>query len=209
MLKGKRMNTMTKSASLTLGVKDLRDLLTGAVIFTAGEREGLPALNSVALKSEGGILTAAATDRYRLIEGFTPVYVAKEDQSHEFDQILISEKSVKSILLSIKDQKTGNVTLELIDNNLSVLSENFVNISSLVDATFPPYRQLFEGEAVAVEEIVFNPSYFADFGKIAGKKGGVNVQFRGPNKAILIDFNGDLALSGANWRGLLMPQRKA
>ena len=203
------MQTQVKSASLTLGVKDLRDLLTGAVLFTASEKENIPALNSIALKSEGGLLKAVATDRYRLIEGWTPAYIAKEGQSHEFNQIMISEKSVKSILLSIKDQKTGNVTLELDDQNLSVLSENFVNISSLIEATFPPYSHLFDGEPVAIQEIAFNPSLFADFGKIAGKKGGVIVEFRGPNNAIGISFNGDLALSGATWRGLLMPQRKA
>ena len=203
------MDTKTKSASLTLGVKDLRDLLTGAVLFTASERDGIQVLNSIALKSEGGLLTAAATDRYRLIEGWTPAYIAKEGESHEFEQILIAEKSAKSILSSIKDQKTGNVTLELSGDTLSVLSENSVNISSLISGTFPPYLHLFEGEPAAVQEIAFNPSYFADFGKISGKKGGVIVEFRGDKKAIGISFNGDLALSGANWRGLLMPQRKA
>lgn len=202
------MDTKTKTASLALGVNDLRDLLTGAVLFTGNERDGIQVLNSIALKSEGGLLTAAATDRYRLIEGWTPAYIAKEGESHEFEQILIAEKSVKSILLSIKDQKSGNVTLELDDQNLSVLSDNSVNISSLISGTFPPYKHLFDGEPVAVQEIAFNPALFADFGKISGKKGGVIVEFRGPGKAIGISFNGNLALAGATWRGLLMPQRK-
>lgn len=203
------METKLKSASLTLPVSALRDLLSGAVIFTGSAKDNLPALNSVMLKSEGGLLNAAATDRYRLINGWTPAYKAKEGESHEFAPVLISEASVKAILNTLKPIKFGNATLELGEGALIVLTEAGTNTAPLVEATFPPYDHLFNaGEGEPVQEIAFNPNYFADFGKISGKSGGVMVRFNG-NKAISIDFNGEVALSGATWRGLLMPQRKA
>jgi len=58
---------------------------------------------------------------------------------------------------------------------------------------------------MAMPHVSFNPSFFADYGKIAGKRGQVTVRQYGENKAFEIVLGGDL--EKVTWRALLMPMR--
>jgi DNA polymerase III sliding clamp (beta) subunit (PCNA family) len=77
---------------------------------------------------------------------------------------------------------------------------------TLFSVTFPPTEELFtksEGEPVAVEGVAFNPAYFTDYAKIAGKGAAVKVYFTGEGKPMRVRITGDKIL----WRALLMPMR--
>jgi DNA polymerase III sliding clamp (beta) subunit (PCNA family) len=52
-------------------------------------------------------------------------------------------------------------------------------------------------------EVAFNPAYFADYAKIAGKGNAVRVEFTGDRKPIIIH----LPVTKVTWRALLMPMR--
>jgi hypothetical protein len=77
---------------------------------------------------------------------------------------------------------------------------------TLGEGAFPPTSELFtksEGEPVAVEGMAFNPSFFSDYAKIAGKKAGIKVYFYGEGKPMRIRITSDTI----TWRALLMPMR--
>jgi hypothetical protein len=77
---------------------------------------------------------------------------------------------------------------------------------TLVQGTYPPYEQYLDGSApiVASDVATFNPSYFADYAKIAGKGKPVSVHFTGNNKPMRILVAG---ADNIEWRAVLMPMR--
>ena len=77
---------------------------------------------------------------------------------------------------------------------LTVLGENYPNT----------FGDLFaKGEVSAIETIAFNPAFFADYAKIAGKGVQVSVTFKGERMPMVIGLVGDKV----EWRALLMPMR--
>jgi hypothetical protein len=81
---------------------------------------------------------------------------------------------------------------------------------TLVDANYPPTAHLLDqpfnpsGSDLGVTDTVaFNPAFFADYAKIAGKGAPVTITFTGKGKIMLIGIKGD----SVAWRGALMPMR--
>ena len=192
-------DTMTSAAvkSATVFNETLAELLTGAATH-AHKGEDLPTLNAVQLWASEGKIYAAATDRYRLIEG------AKEGEG-DLDPVLIRLNDIKRIIALVKGEKRRfpvPVTINASGGLVSVAIGGDSLTINAWDGTFPPYTHLFpSGESVPLAAINFNPALFADYAKIAGKNQPVGVRFYGEGKPMGIEL-------GEGWRALLMPMRK-
>jgi DNA polymerase III sliding clamp (beta) subunit (PCNA family) len=179
--------------------ESLLELLEG-VSTHASKDKGLRTLNAVHIESEGGLLKAKATDRYRLIEGSLPTLDGRLDAS------LISLDDIKRIITLCKDHKANRVQFSRIGDTLTVSSLGDAVTFTVLDGTFPPTEQLLsdsEGEPSAIDSVAFNPAFMADYAKIAGKGQAIKVYFTGEGKPMRVRITGDKI----TWRALLMPMR--
>ena len=177
----------------------LLELLEGASTHADKGKSALHALNSVQLESESaGYLVARATDRYRLIEG-------KIEGEGHLDHTLISLDDVKRVMETIKSNKLARVTLTRIGDLLTVSLDGSSLTLNVLDANYPNSFDdlLNKSERERLGETSFNPAYFADYAKIAGKGNAVRVEFTGERKPIIIH----LPVTKVTWRALLMPMR--
>lgn len=188
-----RLNNIELSGDLLL------ELLEG-VSTHAGRDKSLPVLNGLEVEGEGGLLTARATDRYRLIEG------SARTLEGSLDKALISLDDIKRIITLLKSHKAHLVSLTRMGDALTVSALGDSLTITLREGTFPPTGDLFaksEGNPIAVEGMAFNPAYFSDYAKIAGKGNAVKVYFTGEGKPMRVRITSDTIV----WRALLMPMR--
>jgi hypothetical protein len=209
------MDTITRADTLqglTLDAGTALDLLTGAAI-AAHSKADLPALNCVNVSASAGILTAVSTDRYRLIYGEITLAGEGEGEGINFDPVTIPLADIKRITAAIKGLSKAalsGATLSLnragdiltVSINATAGGTNLV-IALDTAAKFPPYKQLFDGEPVAVSELQLNADYLASFAKVPTNGGGQLITFTGDRKPIRVKINHDKI----NWHGLLMPMR--
>jgi hypothetical protein len=81
----------------------------------------------------------------------------------------------------------------------SIVEGRCPDTAHLLDQPFNP-----SGSDLGVTDTVaFNPAFFADYAKIAGKGAPVTITFTGKGKIMLIGIKGD----SVAWRGALMPMR--
>lgn len=177
----------------------LLELLEG-VSTHAGRDKSLPTLNAVEVEGGGGLFIARATDRYRLIEG------GARALDGSLDKALISLEDIKRVITLLKAHKAHRIGLTRISNALTVSALGDSLTVTLLEGTFPPTAHLFdksEGEPSAVEGVAFNPAYFTDYAKIAGKGAAIKLYFTGEGKPMRVRITSDTI----NWRALLMPMR--
>ena len=194
----------TTSAGESLSIIELEgalllELLEG-VSSHAGKDKSLPMLNAVELEGEGGILTARATDRYRLIEG----KASGRELEGSLDKALIPLEDIKRIIALAKEHKSNLVSIMRAGNAVSVSSLGDSLNLTLREGSLPPVEHLFkasEGETVAVEGVAFNPAYFTDYAKIAGKGAAIKIYFTGNGKPMRVRITSETI----SWRALLMP----
>jgi hypothetical protein len=208
------MDTITRADTLqglTLDAGTALDLLTGAAI-AAHSKADLPALNCVNLSAAGGILTAVATDRYRLIYG--EIMLEGEGEGVTLDPISVPLADIKRITAAIKGLSKAALVRATISLNragdiLTVTinaGEGGTNlvVNLYTGQNFPPFKHLFEGEAAPVSELRIDAAYLASFDKVPTNGGGQLITFIGDKKPIKIKINHDKI----NWHGLLMPMRQ-
>jgi DNA polymerase III sliding clamp (beta) subunit (PCNA family) len=177
----------------------LLELLEG-VSSHAGRDKSLPTLNAVEVEGGGGLLIARATDRYRLIEG------GAKALEGSLDKALVSLDDTKRIIALLKAHKAHRIGLNRIGNALTVSALGDSLTVTLLEGIFPPTEHLFnasEGESKPIEGVAFNPAYFTDYAKIAGKGNAVKIYFTGEGKPMRVRITSDTI----NWRALLMPMR--
>lgn len=177
----------------------LLELLEG-VSTHAGRDKSLPTLNAVEVEGGGGLLIARATDRYRLIEG------GAKALEGSLDKALVSLDDTKRIITLLKAHKAHRIGLNRIGNALTVSALGDSLTVTLLEGIFPPTEHLFnasEGESKPIEGVAFNPAYFTDYAKIAGKGNAVKIYFTGDGKPMRVRITSDTI----NWRALLMPMR--
>lgn len=209
------METLNKPDTLqglTLDASTALDLLTGAAI-AAHNKADLPALNCVNLSATGGIFTAVATDRYRLIYGEITLAGEGDGEGINFDPVTIPLADIKRITAAIKALpkaalSRATVSLNRAGDILTVSINAGEGGSNLVinlytGQQFPPFKHLFEGEAAPVSELRLDAAYLASFDKVPTSGGGQLITFSGDKKPIKIKINHDLI----TWHGLLMPMR--
>jgi DNA polymerase III sliding clamp (beta) subunit (PCNA family) len=202
------MDTVTTAQELstaTVKLGNLSDLLAGAMTH-AHAKNDLPVLNTVRLEATGIHLTATATDRYRLIHGA----IGLENSGQTLPASLVALADVKRILALLKGEGTRMdslpVTVSHAGDMLSVSVRGNAITVSLVSGTYPPYEKYLDGSAplVGQEVATFNPAFFADYAKIAGKGKGVSIHFAGNGKPMNIIIQND---SAVDWSAILMPMR--
>lgn len=195
------MSTLTKEQtleSITLPAADIADLLTGAAIAADKGKNALDTLNAVYLSATGGTITAAASDRYRLVAG----ELAGEG---ELSPSAIRLIDLKAILAAIKSERVSReITFTRAGDSLSVAIGGTSLTIQLGTGVFPPYKHLIPSESVAIEGISFNPAYMADFAKVpcsnmAGTM--LTMAFSGERKPIKVTIPHDKI----EWAALLMP----
>ena len=199
------METMTKEQtleSITAKSADIAELLTGASVAADKGKSALDSLSAVYLSATGGTITAAASDRYRLIAG----ELAGEG---ELAPSAIRLTDLKAILAAIKSERVQReITFTRAGDSLSVAIGGTSLTIQLGTGTFPPYKHLIPSESVAVEGISFNPTYMADFAKVpcSNMAGAMlTMQFSGERKPIKVTIPHD----SIKWAALLMPMRTA
>jgi len=198
---------MTKESTLqTLTAKsaDIADLLTGASVAADKGKAAIDSLAAVYLSATGGTITAAASDRYRLVAG----ELAGEGEG-ELAPCAIRLGDLKNILAAIKSEKyQREITFTRAGDSLSVAIGGTSLTVQLGTGVFPPYKHLIPEESAAVAGISFNPTYMADFAKVpcsnmAGAM--ISVSFTGERKPIKVSIPHD----SIKWAALLMPMRTA
>ena len=197
------MDTITRESTLqtvTAKASDIADLLTGAAIAADKGKAAIDSLAAVYLSATGGTITAAASDRYRLIAG----ELAGEG---ELAPSAIRLTDLKAILAAIKSERVQReITFTRAGDSLSVAIGGTSLTIQLGTGVFPPYKHLIPSESVAVEGISFNPTYMADFAKVpcsnmAGTM--LTMEFSGERKPIKVTIPHD----SITWAALLMPMR--
>ena len=192
---------------------DLLDLISGAAI-AAHSKSDLPALSGVYLKSEGGKLTAFATDRYRLLVG----ELAGEGEG-ELSNSLIPLADIKRIITALKALSKADLSREVVSltragDILTVAIKGSTLSVNIPDNKCPPYEHLFTSEPAAISEIHLNADFLAAFAKVpGGGKEGQRFIFTGSTtvagKVIVKPIKVLIPHDTINWRGLLMPMRMA
>lgn len=186
--------------SITAPAADIADLLTGAAIAADKGKSAIDSLAAVYLSATGGTITAAASDRYRLVAG----EIAGEG---ELAQTAIRLTDLKAILAAIKSERVSrDITFTRAGDSLSVAIGGTSLTIGLGTGKFPPYEHLIPSESVAVEGISFNPAYMADFAKVpcSNKAGSMlTMAFSGETKPIKVTIPHDKI----EWVALLMPMR--
>jgi DNA polymerase III sliding clamp (beta) subunit (PCNA family) len=177
----------------------LLELLEGASTH-ASKDKSFTVLNSVQIEGGGGLFTARACDRYRLIEG------SARTLDGGLDTALVSLEDIKRIITLVKGHKSNLIGLNRIGNALTVSSLGDSVTFTLLEGNYPPTAQLLsdsEREPSAIDSVAFNPAYFTDYAKIAGKGAAIKVYFTGAGKPMRVRITSDTI----KWRALLMPMR--
>jgi DNA polymerase III sliding clamp (beta) subunit (PCNA family) len=204
--KEKKVNTIERETTtlqtLTAKSADIADLLTGATTAADKGKNAIDSLAAVYLSATGGTITAAASDRYRLIAG----ELAGEGEG-ELSPSAIRIGDLKNILAAIKSEKVSReITFTRAGDSLSVAIGGTSLTIQLGTGVFPPYKHLIPSESVAIGEISFNPAYMADFAKVptSNKAGAmITMEFSGERKPIKVTIPHD----SIKWEALLMPMR--
>jgi DNA polymerase III sliding clamp (beta) subunit (PCNA family) len=191
--------TDTKLDTLTINAATLDDLLLGAIVAADKGKNSLPKLSAIYLSAGDGIVTATATDRYRLIAG----EVAGEGTLSETMIRLDDAKRITAAIKAIK--RLGDITLDRVGDMLTVRinrSGDTLTITAGYD-TFPPYKQLLAYDASAISELRLDVELLASFAKVPNSGGGQHFTFTGDRKPIRITINHETI----KWYALLMPMK--
>jgi DNA polymerase III sliding clamp (beta) subunit (PCNA family) len=191
--------TDTKLDTVTINAAVLDDLMLGAIVAADKGKSALPKLSAIYLTAGDGVITATATDRYRLISG----EIAGEGNLSE---TMIRLDDVKRITAAIKAVKRlGDVTLDRVGDMVTVRvnrSGDTLTITAGYD-TFPPFKHLLGGDPAAISELRLDVDLVASFAKVPNNGGGQCFTFTGDRKPITISINHDLI----KWDAILMPMR--
>ncbi len=109
-----------------------------------------PELSSIYLSIEGGILTAVATDSFRLAEKKIPL--SNKGTQGKF---LIPAKNALDIAQAIPDD---DIIMSFDEHQCAFVSEKGMLVSRLTNAVYPDYRQIIPKESV-VEAIILRKDF--------------------------------------------------
>jgi len=127
----------------------LRNLFT-LIASCASPSTIRPELASVYISIEGGVLTAVATDSFRLSEKKVPL-VNKGTQG----KFLIPAKNALDIAQALPDEE---IIVSFDEHHAAFVSTKSMIVSRLTNATYPDYRQIIPKESV-VEAVVLRKDF--------------------------------------------------
>ena len=109
-----------------------------------------PELSSIYLSIEGGVLTAVATDSFRLAEKKIPL--SNKGTQGKF---LIPAKNALDIAQALPDDE---IIVSFDEHQCAFVSEEGMLVSRLTNATYPDYRQIIPKESI-VEVVVLRKDF--------------------------------------------------
>lgn len=123
----------------------LKDLFT-SIASCASTSTVRPELASIYLSLEGGVLTAVATDSFRLAEKKVPL--SNKGVQGKF---LIPAKNALDVAQALPDDE---VTVSFDEHQCAFVSSSGMLVSRLTNATYPDYRQIIPKESVSIATIL-------------------------------------------------------
>ncbi len=135
--------------SITLPGALLRTLLSSLTSCTSNSTVR-PELASIYLSIEGGVLTAVATDSFRLAEKKIPL-TNKGTQG----KLLIPAKNAVEIAQALPDE---DIAVSFDDHHCAFIGSMGTIVSRLTNATYPDYRQIIPKESLA-EAVVLRKDF--------------------------------------------------
>lgn len=196
------MTTATlNNQKVTVSAAVLYDLLSGAAIAADSSKDAIGQLGAVYLVAEGNKLTAAATDRYRLVEGVAELDGGALSAScltlHDVKRILALIKPYLRVGGIIDVEKNGTSLTFTINGGDSVLAHS-------LDYSLPDYASMISDTFSPIPTVSLNLTLLASLAKIPhDSKQPVAIGFTAEGKAIQIRMTHD----SITWRALLMPMR--
>jgi DNA polymerase-3 subunit beta len=127
----------------------LKNLFTSIASCASGSTVR-PELASIYLSIEGGVMTAVATDSFRLAEKKVPL-----SNSGTQGKFLIPAKNALDIAQALPD---GDIIISFDEHQCAFVSEKGILVSRLTNATDPDYRQIIPKESI-VEAIVLRKDF--------------------------------------------------
>jgi DNA polymerase-3 subunit beta len=127
----------------------LKNLFT-SIASCASTSTVRPELSSIYLVLEGGVLTAVATDSFRLAEKKVPL--SNKGTQGKF---LIPAKNALDIAQALPD---GDIIMSFDEHQCAFVSEAGMLVSRLTNAVYPDYRQIIPKESV-VEAIILRKDF--------------------------------------------------
>ena len=127
----------------------LRNLFT-SIASCASTSTVRPELSSIYLVLEGGVLTAVATDSFRLAEKKIPL--SNKGGQGKF---LIPAKNALDIAQALSD---GDIIMSFDEHQCAFVNESGMLVSRLTNAVYPDYRQIIPKESI-VEAIVLRKDF--------------------------------------------------
>lgn len=184
----------------------LLDLLSGASV-AVGTKSDPVMLQDVYLSAKNYVLTARATNHYRLVIGTTKAIVGiKHLDDGDMEAVALAPEAIKALKLFLSARKMTEVTLTVEDQRLTVsqLGQQ-VTVNSNLTREFPPTAHLFPDSKPNLEdgEITLNLKLIASFEKIPSNT-LATLKFNTASKAINIELGHEFI----RWECLLMPARK-
>jgi DNA polymerase III sliding clamp (beta) subunit (PCNA family) len=202
------MTTATQLETVIIIPAPALDDLLGGALLAAGKDTSMPQLATVLLESAAGIVTAVASDRYRLHVG---TIVQADASAGDFPRTLITRQDATAIKSLIKPHLTRSinpaVTISLAGDWVTVRTIDGEIKFRAYDAKFPEYKNLIPTEFAPADEIGVNPKFLADMAKIPGldKSRPLIIRTSGSKKPLLATVETD----NVSWQLLLMPMRIA
>jgi len=199
--------TETKQETLTLSAHTFADLITGAAIACASGKDAPYLFSAVYLRAEGGELVAAATDRYRLMEGKTKL------DAGNLTLCAVSLADIKRITALIKPHTAKNnpmkepeITLSRVGDVLGLyVGGDSISVTAR-EERFTDYSRVLSEEFSPVPSVALNMELLGTFAKVPhDNKAPTILGFTGESKAVQIR----LAHAAIVWRGAIMPMRTA
>lgn len=134
---------------ITISGTILKNLFT-SITSCASSSTVRPELSSVYISIEGGVLTAVATDSFRLVEKKVPL-VNKGTQG----KFLIPAKNAIEIAQALSDE---DIVMSFDEHQCALVSKEGVLVSRLTNATYPDYHQIIPKESIT-EAIVLRKDF--------------------------------------------------
>ena len=194
-------STLTRQ-TVTVKAGTLYDLIIGATIAADSSRDANARLAAVYLTAEGGKLTAAATDRYRLIAGTI------ELEGGELSHSAITLHDIKRLTALIKPYAKisgATVTIEKDGYTLTITLDGNSLTIQCPDYQLPDYAHMLSDDYSPVSSMSLNLNLLASFAKVPHDiKQPTILGFTGEGKPLQIKLAHDLI----KWEALLMPMRR-
>ncbi|MDP3995064.1 MAG: DNA polymerase III subunit beta [bacterium] len=121
---------------VTLSASDFSEALS-QVLFAVSQSDARPELSGIFLSFEGGTVTLAGTDSYRLAER-TVALAAPSESSHSIIVPLRSASELSRVLA----HSEGELTIAASDNQVLFSVGDVELLSRLISGTFPNYREI-------------------------------------------------------------------